>query len=155
MATLPPPLPTLAAYDRTRACDLLRSWTAQGLRDALRCGHFGAALSPADRAELDGLLTAWLQRALGGVFLRDALLVDGRRGPRVFGLICVGVTRAWATLSPDLADLLRARGSGDLAPADLADLAIRDPDLAQLADLAGREGLALALLDGPAGYPPP
>jgi hypothetical protein len=155
MSAYPPRHLLLAAYDRTRACDLLRSSTAQGLRDALRGGHFGAALSPSDRAELDDLLTAWLQRALGGVFLRDALLVDGRRGPRVFGLICAGVTRARATMPPDLAALLRARGSGDLTLTDLADLAFRDPALARLADIAGREGLALALLDQSASYPLP
>lgn len=155
MRTHPPSLPLLAAYDRACACDLLRSWTAQSLRDALRGGRFGDTLAPADRAELDGLLTAWLQRALGGVFLRDALLVDGQRGPQVFGLICAAVTRAWATLSPDQAALLRERGAGDLATTDLADLVIRDPALARLADLAGREGLAVALLEQPAGYPPP
>jgi hypothetical protein len=155
MAAHLPRLPLLAAYDRARACDLLRSWTAQALRDALRGGHFGAALSPTDRDELDGLLTAWIQRALGGVFLRDALLVDGQRGPRVFGLICAGLTCARATMHADMAALLRARGSGDLSPTDLADLALRDPALARLADMAGREGLALALLDRPAGYPPP
>ncbi len=150
-----PPLPFLAVYDRVHACDLLRNWTAQSLRDALHSGHFGATLSPADRAELDGLLTAWVQRALGGVFLRDALCVDEQRGPQVFGLICAGLTRARATMQADVAALLRSRGSGDLTPSDLADLAIHDPALARLADLAAHEGLALALLDQPTGYPPP
>lgn len=155
MCSRPPRLPLLAAYDRARACELLRDWTAQGLRDALRGGHFGAALAPHERAELDTLLTAWIQRALGGVFLRDALLVDDSRGPRVFGLICAGLTRAAATMPPELAEALRAYGLGDLIPGDLADLAARDPALARLADLAGREGLALALLDRSAAYPPP
>ncbi|MBX0326188.1 hypothetical protein K2Z83_00585 [Oscillochloris sp. ZM17-4] len=148
-------MPMLVVYDRARACELLRSWTAHGLRDALRGGNFGSGLSTDERAELDELLTAWIQRALGAVFLRDALLVDGQRGPRAFGMICAGLTRARATMPPDLAQSLRARRSGDLAPGDLADLAIRDPALARLADLAGREGLSLALLERPAGYPMP
>lgn len=155
MTTSPHATPLLAAYDRAGVCELLRSWTAQGLRDSLRGGHFGPGLSPAERAELDELLTAWIQRALGDVFLRDSLLVDGQRGPRVFGLICAGITRASAAMPPDLAGALRARGPGDLAPDDLAGLATGDPALAQLADLAGSEGLALALLEQPAGYPRP
>ncbi len=155
MVTSLPPLPLLAVYDRVRAYDVLRSWTAQSLRDALRGGHFGSTLSPADRAELDALLTAWVQRALGGVFLRDALLVDGQRGPQVFGLICAGLTRTRATLHADLAALLRSRGTGDVTPTDLTDLIIRDPSLVRLAALAAHEGLALVLLDQPTGYPLP
>ncbi|NNJ08731.1 hypothetical protein EKD04_000140 [Chloroflexales bacterium ZM16-3] len=155
MAAHSPNPPLLVAYDRARACDLLRSSTAHGLRDALRGGRFGDALSPADRAELDELLTAWVQRALGSVFLRDALLVDGQRGPRAFGLICACMTRAYAPLPTNLADTLRTCGSADLSLGDLSGMALRDPALARLADLAGREGLSVALLDQPVGYPPP
>lgn len=147
--------PLLVAYDRDRARELLRSWTAQNLRDALRGGDFGATLSADERAELDELLTAWVQRALGYVFLRDALLVDGQRGPRVFGLICASLTTSHLTVSPDLCSTLRARSSGDLMPADLADLTLQNSSLMRLVDLAGREGLALALLDHPADYPLP
>jgi hypothetical protein len=155
MSAHPSHMPLLVAYDRAGASDLLRSWTAQSLLDALRGGHFGADLTPGERAELDDLLTAWVQRALGGVFLRDALIVDGQRGPQVFGLICAGLTRARVVLPPELADLVHTRGQGDLSPTDLANLGVKDPGLARLAQLAGREGYALALLDQPGGYPPP
>ncbi|NTW97950.1 MAG: hypothetical protein HGB28_05300, partial [Oscillochloris sp.] len=60
-----------------------------------------------------------------------------------------------APVSPDLSATLRARSSADLTSGDLTELASRDPALARLADLAAREGLALALLDLPADYPPP
>ncbi|NTV65080.1 MAG: hypothetical protein HGA65_16345, partial [Oscillochloris sp.] len=140
MTTHAPWPPSLVAYDRVQARELLRHSTAQHLRDALRGGNFGAALSPEERAELDALLTAWVQRALGYVFLRDAMLVDEQRGAQIFGLICAGLTRDHVTLTPEQAVPLRARGMGDLAAADLADLARREPPIAQLVGMAEREG---------------
>jgi hypothetical protein len=154
MSTQAPWQPLLVAYDRERARELLRTWTAQSLRDALRSGHFGADLLADERAELDALLTAWVQRALGYVFLRDALLVDEQRGPRVFGLICSALTIAQVEVSPELLAALRARGPAELTPADLADLAAQHPNLTRLIDLAGSQGLAIALIDVPAVYPP-
>ncbi|NTW01342.1 MAG: hypothetical protein HGA19_08515 [Oscillochloris sp.] len=155
MIAHPPHLPLLVAYDRERAYELLRSSTAQSLRDVLRSGHFGAELSAADRSELDELLTAWVQRALGGVFLRDALIVDGRRGPRVFSLICVGLTRVRVLLARDALAGLQLYDPGDLQPTAVSALVVKNPALAELAEQAEREGLTLALLDQPANYPLP
>lgn len=144
--------PAIVAYDRTRAEELLRSTSTSRLRAELRLGALGLGLTPAAAEELDTLLAAWEQRALGAMPLRDALLVDTDRGPRVYALICAALTRervpVAATLAihlpaaPCLLDRLPAAVSGDRA---LADLAAR----------AGLGGLALAWQTRPDSFPPP
>ncbi|WP_129630168.1 hypothetical protein [Candidatus Oscillochloris fontis] len=155
MSTFTPDQPLLVAYDRTRVRELLRNTTAQGLHDALRNGTFGANLAPAERTELDALLTAWMQRALGYVFLRDALLVDGQRGPRVFSLICAEMTSEQIVLNSDLAAALRGRDLSRLMPTDLAALHVHDAAVMRLADMAQRQGLSLVLLETASSYPLP
>lgn len=85
-------MPTLVAYDRARADEIVRFWTPQQLFDALQQGQFTANLSEEETKELDVLLQAWMHRALGLVTLRDAMWVDSVRGARVYDLICVIVT---------------------------------------------------------------
>ncbi|EFO79922.1 hypothetical protein OSCT_2215 [Oscillochloris trichoides DG-6] len=155
MSTLIPDQPLLVAYDRTRVRELLRNTTAQSLHDALRTGTFGANLSPVERAELDALLTAWMQRALGYVFLRDALLVDAQRGPRVFDLICAELTSEQLELSPDLAAALRGRDLSSLTPTDLAALHVHAAAVSRITEHAQRSGLHLALLEAAGSYPLP
>jgi hypothetical protein len=78
----------IIAYDRRRVEEMLRIWTPQQLQHTLRAGNFDTALSAEERSELDTLLHDWVQRALGMVMLRDALLVDQQRGERVYALLC-------------------------------------------------------------------
>lgn len=152
--SLPPPSAasvTIAAYDRRAVYAMLRDWTVERLRLELAAGHFGAGLAAAERAELDEHLTAWRQRALGPMPLRDAALVDGRRGRRVFDLLCAATTRARAAVPAGRAGLLPA------APAPLAALPgalAAEGELAALARLAA-EGLDLAVLDGTGAFPFP
>lgn len=147
--------PRLVAYDDTYAREIIRSWSAQHLRDALRSGNFGISLSTDERTSLDELLTAWVDRALGYVFLRDALLVDGQRGPQVFGLICAALVNTQIIVSDELFTSLRSRSADNFTPANLVDLTLNNPDLLRISDLAGQQGLSLALLEHPTDYPYP
>lgn len=98
----------LIAYQRQRVRELLRDWSPQRLCAAVLAGTEVAGL-PADqqlagsvpdlpllnaaqREELHTLLQAWMQRALGLLSLRDALLVDPVRGARVYDLLCTALT---------------------------------------------------------------
>lgn len=85
-------MPTLAVYNRQHAEDMVRTWTPQRLFNETRAGRFGTELSHAESEELMALTRAWMQRALGPLSLRDALLVDPRRGARVYDLICTTLT---------------------------------------------------------------
>jgi len=134
--------PRIVAYDRAAAYALLRGCTPSQLACELRMGRFGARLSAPQAAELDTHLTAWAQRALGELPLRDALLVDEQRGRRVFTLICQAHTTFSAAVPAALAATLPT------APCDLAALPApldAAPALAALA-AAGRAGTTLALL---------
>jgi hypothetical protein len=132
----------LAAYDRKAAYAILRDWTPRTLTSELAAGRFGGRLAPDEAAELEEHLTAWAQRALADMPLRDALLVDGRRGPRVFALLCVELTAARAPIAPELAAALPEALSGDRS-------------LAELGELAAREQLALAVQHGRDDFPFP
>ncbi len=155
MSTLAPDQPLLVAYDSGRVREMLRDMTAQALYDSLRHGTFGANLTPAERAELESLLMAWIQRALGYVFLRDALLVDPQRGPRVYSLICADMTTAQVTLNPDLAAALRGRDLTTLSPSELAALHIHDAAIYQLAERVTHTSQSLVLLEQPGSFPLP
>lgn len=135
--------PSIALYDRQTVYAMLREWTPRRLRDELWAGHFGARLSPAAASELEEHLTAWVQRALGLMTLRDVLMVDSRRGPRVFALICAELTAASAAVPPGLASYLPSE-PGDLEA--LPPVLASDPDLAALEQRAAAEGLSMAAL---------
>jgi hypothetical protein len=141
----------IAAYGRGEVYAMLSGWTADELRGALGEGRIGERLAPDERAELLEHLTAWAKRALGPMPLRDALLVDERRGRRVFALLCAAHTLARAPLPAELAAALPA------PPAPLAalpaELAAR-PELASVA-VAASAGAALALQAAPDDYPYP
>lgn len=148
----PPQSVSLVAYDRQAAYGLLRDGTPAQLRADLLAGRFGARLAPAGQAELEALLTAWVQRALGPMSLRDAMLVDRHRGERVFALICGALTRASAPVEPALAAGLGP--AGDELPTLPAPLAAA-PELQALGRLAAEKSLALALLREGEGFPLP
>lgn len=142
----------LVAYDRRAVYAALRDQTPLGLREDLRAWRFGARLSPAQTAELDAYLSAWVQRALGALALRDALLIDELRGRRVFSLLCAAHARGRATVPAGMAARLpQLPASLNELPAGLA----AAPALVALAAQAGREGLALAALAEDEGYPFP
>ncbi|NJN16391.1 MAG: hypothetical protein HC822_09015 [Oscillochloris sp.] len=130
--------PTLTIYDRRRVFALLQESTPQQLRNDLRAGRFGNNLHAHAAAQLDDLLLAWEQRALGQIHLRDVLLIDHERGPQVYDLICAEYTVSRVAVLPELAAYLVS------APSDLRQLPApltNDPQLAQLAARAEREGL--------------
>lgn len=142
----------LAAYDRGTAQAMLRDWTPRRLANELRAGSFGARLTSAQWVELQALLTAWSQRALAELSLRDALLVDERRGRRVFALICAALTTERVAVPPTLAP------TPDGAPVELAQLPpalAGTTALAALAERADRDGLALVLQRAVDDYPYP
>ncbi|MCS6882630.1 MAG: hypothetical protein RMK84_17710 [Oscillochloridaceae bacterium] len=143
---------SIAAYDRDLVETIIRDWSAQQLAQELRAGRFGKRLNPRQTAELEELLTAWKQRALGPMPLRDALLVDEARGRRVFALICAALTVQRAGVPPELHAALPA-GSVDLEglPEPLAE----DPALSALAEAAARSGLRLAVQQAPDEFPYP
>lgn len=98
----------LVAYDRAAVYAILRTYTPRRLAGELRAGQVGKRLAAAEGAELEEHLTAWVQRALADLPLRDALVVDGRRGRRVFALLCVEMTAARAPIPSDLAAAVAA-----------------------------------------------
>ncbi len=133
--------PAIVSYDRARVIALIREQSVDALYARLRAGEFDATLDNDGRVWLVELLTAWRQRALGQLTLRDAMLVDPHRGRHVFGLLCAIVARARVDLPPHLAVHLPA------APTDLAELPpalAAIPELAALAQQAAQEGLTLA-----------
>jgi len=146
------PAPALVAYDRAAAEALLRATSTARLRADLRRGAFGVGLGAVQAEELDGLLAAWEQRALGAMPLRDALLVDAERGPRVYALICAALTAERARVAPELAARLPAAPTTiEALPPELA----ADPALAALADRAARRKLDLAWQLRDDSFPPP
>lgn len=163
----------LVAYDKRRATEFLRDWTPQQLLDELHAGRFGSNLSAADAEELATLVYSWVQRALGPMSLRDALLVDPQRGARVYDLICETMTTGRYPLSPEVARTLASLGDGDLTPQQVrsklkelltqkarsedASLRLALPaTLDTLIAYAEREGLSLACYDcNTARYPYP
>lgn len=146
------PTPSIAAYDQARVDGLLRDETPHGLLAHLRAGVFGTRLTPAQAHELDDILVAWEQRALGLMTLRDALLVDADRGRRAHALICTALTVERASVPSELASALPS------APALLRELpdALRgNAALSRLGERAAQAGLALAWQSRPDEFPPP
>jgi hypothetical protein len=137
----------IVAYDRTRAERLLLEWTPQRLLDEVEQGAFDAALGVERAAALRELALAWVQRALGPLPLRDALLVDGARCALAWDLLCEAMVR------------LRFPAPAGLASGPLDALALPD-DAPWAAPLraAAADGLALATLparDAPRFPAPP
>jgi|GEM_PF-590672 len=142
----------IVVYDRTLVETILRDWSTQQLAQEVRAGRFGTRLNPRQAAELEALLMAWRQRALGPMPLRDALLVDEERGRRVFALICAALAVRRAAVPPELQAAL-PDGPVDLErlPEPLA----ADPTLSALAETAARDGLRLAVQQAPDAFPYP
>jgi hypothetical protein len=142
----------VVAYRREAVYKLLASATPDELREALWEGSFGERLAPDERAELRQHLAAWAQRALGPMPLRDALLVDERRGRRAFALLCAAHTLGRAPVPPGCAAALPAPPAALVAlPPELA----AEPELANLAALAAGAGAALAVQAALDDYPFP
>ncbi|NJN67657.1 MAG: hypothetical protein HC884_13570 [Chloroflexaceae bacterium] len=129
-------MPTLVAYDELCAAELVRFWTPQQLREALEQEHFGSVLDAAEADELARLLHEWMQRAMGQVTLRDALLVDPRRGERVYSLICTTLTVEHCPLLPEVGEALKPLNGKVLSPGEVREAleqwrkqpATRDPN---------------------------
>lgn len=134
------PVTSIVAYDREAVYAIVRDWTAHYLLQELQARRFGARLSAQQAQELAAHLYAWIQRALGTMPLRDALLVDERRGRRVFALLCVALTTARVAVPPGYsATLPPAPSNLEALPPELADT----PALGALAEAASA-GLCLA-----------
>ncbi|MCX7791728.1 MAG: hypothetical protein N2378_13890 [Chloroflexaceae bacterium] len=149
---LPGSATSIVVYDRKLVETIIRDWSTQQLAQELRAGRFGSRLTPRQRAELEALLTAWQQRALGPMPLRDALLVDEERGRRVFGLICAALAVRRASVPPELRAALPA---GPLDLEALPEPIVADPALSALAETAARDGLRLAVQQAPDEFPYP
>lgn len=158
---------TLVVYNRQQAREWLRTWTTRQLLAELNTCQSTGTLTAEERAELVALAQAWMQRALGPLPLRDALLVDPRRGARVYDLLCTLLTRERCPLPPETAPLLELSAWGELNPQQVrirldAVIAANPQDSEHLADLvallqrAEAEGLALAYhADDAVHYPFP
>ncbi|MCU0491853.1 MAG: hypothetical protein MUD01_09715 [Chloroflexaceae bacterium] len=109
----------LVAYDQQRASAMLQEWSATRLLQELEAGHFGVLLSDDERCELHDLLQAWVQRALGPMPLRDAILVDPQRGWRVYDLICIALADGPRELPPESGAALTALNTIPLTPEQL------------------------------------
>jgi hypothetical protein len=139
----------LVAYNRDRALELLRTATPEQLRNELRMGRMGRQLNANQRAELDDILMAWEQRALGAMPLRDTLLVDTERGPRAYGLICADLSVERAPLPPTII------GQRPAALGDLTELPARfanDDALQAVVQAAQSARLTLAIQRTPTDF---
>lgn len=146
------PTPSIAIYDQARVEGLLRDETPHGLLAHLRAGVFGTRLTPAQAHELEDLLVAWEQRALGQMPLRDALLVDTDRGRRAHALICAALTIERASVPSEIASALPS------APALLRELSDElrvNAALGRLSERAAQGGLAMVWQSRPDEFPPP
>ncbi len=141
----------LVVYDRHAVFYMLCEWSVRQLHDELKAGRFGVHLLHTQTTELEGLLTAWLQRALGPMALRDAMLVDPARGRRVFALLCMALTTAQARLPKDLAATLPIGADLISPPAAFA----RHPALLNLARQAAADNLSLGVLASEGDFPLP
>lgn len=157
---------TLVVYNRQQVREWLRTWTTRQLLTELNGCQSAGTLTAEQHAELVALGQAWMQRALGPLPLRDALLVDPRRGARVYDLLCTMLTRERCPLPPEAAPLLEL-ACDDLTPQQMrthldAAVTANAQNAEHLADLiallrrAEAEGLALAYhTDATAHYPFP
>lgn len=107
---------TLVIYNRHQARELLRHWTTQQLLEEINAGRCNGKLSEAECTELATLARAWMHRALGPLTLRDALLVDPRRGARVYDLLCKTLTVERYVVPPAIAELIEPADDGAIAP---------------------------------------
>jgi hypothetical protein len=148
----------IIAYDQQRVEEMLRTWTPQQLQHTLRAGNFDQALSGEERAELDTLLHDWVQRALGMVMLRDALLVDQQRGERVYALLCQGMAADRWIVPPGMsvpAEMIASTGETFTAQQLQHAFSGEDSQHAGLSRLladADQQGLSLAWQQGTAAY---
>lgn len=110
------PMSTLAIYNRRVAETMLRTWSTQRLLDEITADRFGANLQTDERQALVRFLHDWVQRALGPLSLRDALLIDPRRGTHVYNLICTALTVARYPLPPAIAHVLKECGDTEITP---------------------------------------
>ncbi len=139
-------MPTLAAYARPAALEMVRCWTPRQLFEALKTQQFGTTLREEEARELETLLQDWMQRALGLVTLRDAIWVDPQRGARVYALICAALTVATCPLPPTIDQALQSLDTPELSPAQVRALTRSNHDQAALAMLlqqAERDNLTL------------
>ncbi len=158
---------TLVIYNQHQAREWLRTWTTRQLLTELNQCQSGGPLTADERAELAALAQAWMQRALGPLPLRDALLIDPQRGVRVYDLLCTMLTQKRCPLPPEAAPLLEPLACGELNPQQVrarldAACAANPQATTQLADLvallthAEADGLALVChADDAAHYPFP
>lgn len=147
--------PLIVAYDRARVHAILRDWSTIELHERLRAGQLGTALSADEAAELEALLTAWSQRALGQLPLRDGLLVDSARGRQVYNLLCRALTRDSASLHPSIIDWLGRDLPADLSSEQAVALTGELQEARRVAATATLAGLTLAIMSGPGDYPAP
>lgn len=131
----------IVAYDRARAERLLLEWTPQLLLEQAEAGAFDEALGAERAGALRELALAWVQRALGPLSLRDALLFDRARGEQAWDLICEALVSKRCAAPDGLA-------SGPLDPLALP----ADAPWASPLRAAAAAGLALAALPA-AGAP--
>ncbi|WP_298400514.1 hypothetical protein [uncultured Chloroflexus sp.] len=133
--------PAIVSYNRAQVIEIIRTQSPEAIRARLRAGDFDQVLDPDGHALLDELLTAWIQRAVGPLTLRDAMLIDPYRGRQVYGILCAMTVRQRVEVPADMAIYLPA------APTDLAQLPpplAGLPELAALAAQAAQTGLTLA-----------
>ncbi|WP_298817696.1 hypothetical protein [Chloroflexus sp.] len=141
MATKAMIQPAIVSYDRARVIEIIRTQSPEAIRASLRAGDFDANLDPDGHALLDELLTAWIQRALGSLTLRDAMLVDPYRGRQVYGILCsIYIQRRFTVPAAMAVHLPAAPSDLPALPPPLTEL----PELAELAAHAEQSGLVLA-----------
>lgn len=79
----------LVAYHEAQVRTILCTWTPERLMRAIQYDEpFWAALSGEERNTAFSIAHEWMQRALGHVFLRDAIWVDLPRGIRIYTILC-------------------------------------------------------------------
>src|SRR3712207_1561555 len=90
----------LVAYDQRQAEAVLLSWTPQRLLDEALNGTF-KLLGELHAKALEAAALAWVQRAMGDLTLRDALLIDPVRGGIVWAGLCAWLASDRYLLAPE------------------------------------------------------
>ncbi len=157
------PAALLIAYQRQRVREVLRDWspqrldalvlagteTAERLPDQQRAGSAPdlRLLNAEQRQELHSLLQAWMQRALGLLTLRDALLIDPVRGARVYDLLCTALTVQQHPLPPCNPLVFHTTAHVELTPQQVRHLLVEHDSSPAHLTATGRQSALSGTLD--------
>lgn len=145
----------LFAYDRAQTLTIVRDWSVDQLLSELHAG-WGTKIDVDKAHDLIRIATAWQQRAMGLLSLRDVLMIDSQRGPLAYQHICHLMAHTTYQLTADEATIVAPSselGIAEIGAALVYAYVTPSSGLADLLRSAEQDGLTLATAPGVAQLP--